>query len=728
MADPTPITIDPAVQQKIIEQIQKQKEATDELLLSQDALVKSNQLYDKSLDDLLSSAKDFTSQITTSGFATEKQTVQFTALGSAMLGVTKSYEHFGQAIDKDNMSLFGDKINNVTKALGSGAVAMNFLVNVAKSMGHTIGGDVMKGGIGAVKKYVESLVDGADNTKKFTNALLQMSAGTGQLGNLYQLAGDKLENLNAVTTQQMALVASVSAANNINTETTTKYYGELSKIPQAVNAQALAINGAHKNMELFDASIKLAVGTGQSYSKVVDGMAASFRNYGKVGTEALNFVSKISEVSNTVGGDLNQVGKILTDMSDKYKYIGENTNSAAQALQNYTKALKESGVATGPALELAALMINKVQGLTLAQKALISQQSGGPGGLLGGLKLEQQMQSGDMAGVMEKMRSSLTRQLGPILNLNDATKNPTQASQFVRQREIVKNQFGVDDSQANKILDALKKSGSGGLKKEDMDKLGLSKSIDRGSAIQEKTYTAIDRLNHLIEQAQVAKSAGALTFVEEALTNKPALKTSREDATDLLSQVNRQNADSVKAGRANHERSGSGLMIASVLSKLEPVFKSIPNEMKDVMKTSVKYLRSGDATKADANMNDIIAKSKEGLRQDEEARRNLMKNSKGNKAQLDVVNNKISGHEAEINLAQQVKDAIAQQQKTDALSPAQGSKTGATQTQHQHRVEKNNAPQQVEVTVKGVCIDCGRTMDETTAQQSALNPSIPRKR
>jgi hypothetical protein len=676
------------------------------------------------VQSLMNSVKSITDTITQTGVATDIQAVQFAGLAKAVVGTISAYNDFAGAIDRNNVSLFTDQIQDLKNALGKDG-ATSKLIEFANTMGAAVPKSI-QGSAKAVEEYVTGIFAAADNTLKFQNAMIQLSAQTGQLTELYGKARDDLGSLNKVTTQQMALVSSVADANNISTNVATKYYSELMKIPGAVNNMVQPVKGMRTEMSLFDASIKLAVGTGQSFSSVVKEMSNAIKIYGANGSEALNFVSRISEVSNAVGGDLEQVSAALNTTAAQFKFIGNNTDGAASALLNYTKVLKESGLATAPAIELAQKMINKVSDLSLAQKAFLSQQTGGGGGLLGGLKIEKALAEGKFSEVLEKVRESIQKQTGNITT-RDSVKTESQAANYVRQREIVKSQLGLSgasgDAEANKFLDAFKKRQTGEFKTQDLDNLQLGKQIDVGTKIQEKTYTEISKLRSSAEKIQAAVSGGALTYAQSAFTlghdktqagddidgqdeYRKSLGESRDRARLSTNDVLKATKDPKSAGHG-----GEGLLIKSGMETMGSVLSGLPTAIQQGMRAAKRLSGLGDEDAAKKVVDNLVAKTNQDVNKARAERDKAKKDPKHDDAMLKTLENRVA--EAQRNALQ---FSALSNKFSGKLA---GQEMPGQREQAQSTSQERGQAQEVHVVVEGLCIDCGNKM-KATAHKTAI--------
>jgi len=465
---------------------------------------------------------------------TEKQTTQFGLLSAAVLGTRESFNNLHN-IDTNNLSTLTNQIEYLTTTFTDAKSGIGQLVNFAQqSFGRMVPEAVIRQGISAVKNFVLNMAQSADNALRVQNAYIQLSAKTGNLSEVFAAAGPNLENLNALLEKQTALVANAVKTTGLAPEVVQNYYAQLGTIPKALEANVKSSGSASESISMLTATIKLATGTGRSYADVIDDLKVAFKDYNLTGEDALKFTARISEVSNKFGTNLDVVRDSLRGTANVFKMFGNEAEASARILNNYVGALKSTGLSGDAAVDVVTNMTHAVANLNIAQKAFLSAQTGGPGGLMGGFQIEKMLREGKMDQVFEKIRTQMQKQFGQIVTLDEAARSPQAAAQMTKQMMVLRQgpmgQFARTDQEAMRILEGFRAKQEGRVATTDLSGRVVQESVDKGTAIQEKSYTELSRIRGILEGGRGTADIANLGFMQQSMTAGMGQQTQLSEA------------------------------------------------------------------------------------------------------------------------------------------------------------------------------------------------------
>ena len=468
------------------------------------------------------------------GVLNNKQTMTLGLLTTAILGTRKSFESLNTGTQ---LNTFEGQWNSLVTTVLKGGGGLGALVAKVQTDFGAVLPDAATKSIGALTAFMSNIMKSADNVNRMSTAMLAAGAATGSLGNMYQAAGPHLENLNElVAEQRMSLIASAEAASMLPEEM-EKNYAALMMVPKALESSATASSqmadatgGQTSKTSMLTAATLLAVGAHRKVEDVASDLKKAYQDYGLVGDNALKFTARMGELSNNLGIDLESVKGALSgaaDMFGRFADAGENASTMAEGLatimNSYSQSLMGTGMTGNHALEVIKSMTGAIGDMNIAQKAFLSAQTGGAGGLMGGFQIEKMMRSGDIAGVMDKVRESMKKQMGSIVTLDDAASSPAAAAQLTKQMMLLKQgplgQFAKTDQDAYRILEAFKsreQGGTGDLKGLQDDIVG--KTMDKGVDFQEKTLTEVTKQRIIAEKQLAAADFANMRLLQGKFT------------------------------------------------------------------------------------------------------------------------------------------------------------------------------------------------------------------
>jgi hypothetical protein len=552
---------------------------------------------------------------------TDNQSAAFGLLATSALGAKKAFEGLA-GVDMTSLNTFGNQWNELAEAIKKSPLAqmaggaISVLGNALIKAGGPIA-DVtkaMEGGLEVLQKYGGAFITSADNTLRLQNSMIQYAAQTGTLNDLYGLAGAGLKDLNQLTVGYSNAISEATMATGVSTEVMQGYYGLMSKVPGAILATVRSADKTTKSVSMLTAATQLAIGSGRTEAEVTEDLGLAFKDYGISGENALKFTAQMSEISNKFHVELSQVRDALRTTADSFKMFGNEAEGAANMMNQYLGALESTGLGEAGALSVIKNMTDGIKGLNIAQKSFLSAQSGGPGGLMGGYKIEQLLQSGQMDKVMAMVRTTLTKQMGPLVSLDQASQSPQAAAQMTKQIAMLRQgplgSFAQDDQSAIKLIEAMKNQQMG-IKGAAATALSATPAQDlmaKGVDWQAKTYTPIVEILGEVKKLTSLGGIANLTTLQKSFTTGVGAQsgvTGDYNGQTRLNLANRQKKagaasgataaamqNAVKTGMQSHEQTIGKAAAMSVTDAVE-IAKTIPEALEGPMETMKSMMVNG---------------------------------------------------------------------------------------------------------------------------------------
>lgn len=491
------------------------------------------------IDGLANKINQFNTSIMNTGKLTTQQNEQFALLSTAVIGAKASFEGLSN-IDVKGLTTFGSQVDEIIATFQSGAAgdAIRFTKDMSAYLLKSGASakqvaEFASQGVAALSNFAKNFLTSADNAMKLQNAFIQLSAKTGNLDTVFKQAGPNLENINALLEEQSTMILNAAKATGVAPEAIQKYYSELGTIPKALESVVHGSGGATDNISMLTATIKLATGTGRSYSDIISDLSVAFKDYGLVGEPALLFTARFSEISNKFGIELDDVRKGLigsanafTSFANAGKDAGMMAEGLASIMNKYVGSLMDVGMSSHNAVSAVNMMSGAIANLKIEQKAFLSAQTGGPGGLMGGFQIEKMLKEGKVEEVFEKVRQSMQKQFGKIVTVDEASQSEGAAQQLTKQKMLLQQgplgSFVKSDQDAYRILEAFrnKEDGKGGAL-TNTGGLGtdtLQKSIDMGTSIEEKSYSELTVIRNTLEEIRSNAMLTNYTLLQKGIT------------------------------------------------------------------------------------------------------------------------------------------------------------------------------------------------------------------
>lgn len=435
----------------------------------------------------------------------------FKALDSHFVSSTTGAGNFAATITKVVGTFKGmsDGVSKITSLasgmLGHGAVAS--AMEVAKKTGVELT-DVLVGQMTTFAKNVE-------RGEAMKNAYLKLAAASGSLGDTYRRSGQGLTDLNKVVDEHRNYIKSAADSVNVSSDVMQKYYVEMGRLPGVYKQNIDLTSVGGKQLSFLSAAASVATATQRDFKEVVGDVTTAMYKYGASSKEALVFTSRISEISNNLGIELGIVEGVMSGVADQFKLIGNQAESSSKLVNNLFQSFQAGGVTASNAADMIKHITGQISNLSIAQKSFLSAQTGGAGGLMGGFQVDLMMRQGKLDEVFNKFKQQMTRQLGPIVSLDEAAASPEAASRLTRQRAMLQSgplgSFAKTGDEAQRILDAFRTGAKVQTKElEKSPEQLLNNNMNVSHDLQKQGNTSLDQMARSLENLEEIAAMQAL--------------------------------------------------------------------------------------------------------------------------------------------------------------------------------------------------------------------------
>lgn len=344
-----------------------------------------------------------------------------------------------------------------------------------------------------------------DAAKKFEFGLINLTGSSGELGSLLKDLGDDFSGLESKAVSFINLTTSIGNSVGLTSEQVARYAMSLGKIPGSLDMNVKLSKDGSEQIHLLEAAIKVATGSGQDFSSVIDQLNQSYRDFNTTGNKALENIARISSASQALKIPLDLVRDYTMNSAQAFRFFGDNSQAAVSILGRFGPALKESGLGPKAIADLTQNITRNIGEMNLAQRAFVSGTSGGPGGLMGGYQIEVLKQQGRLDQVEKMVEESLRKQFGGrIVTLQEAAKDASSAAQFTKQVQLLTQgptKIAGSEAEAYRILEAMAKGQPAGVKEPvKAGEEALNQTIEVGNKIHERNFNQLVVLSNIAER------------------------------------------------------------------------------------------------------------------------------------------------------------------------------------------------------------------------------------
>lgn len=505
----------------------------------------------------------------------------------------------------EGFSNFKDSIESVGKS--SSDIARGDMHNLSSSLEKLAGNPILKkipffnglaGSIKTLTGALGSIYGSVKNLQDFENAIMNTRASFAG----FQEEGSRIkfiQNLDTEVARFNDIIENTANSLNLSNSEIEKYAQTLMKIPGAFDNVSQGAGDVNRSVRLLEDSIRITRGTTGDFAETQGVIAQEMKLFNTSAETSLDTMSRLYELSNAIGAPFKDFKESVDKIVEGFDSLGNTSKSATDMVSNLGKALMNTGLGIGPTRRIIDSITGSMQEMGLAQKAFLSQQTGGPGGLMGALQIDEMIAGGDVQGVYKKMEEAIRKQFGGrIVTREEGAQSNLAAQDFVRQSAFLKQgPFGAmvkSDSDADRLLRAFKEGtidqeliqrGQDALKNaQESDKQIQEKQRDvlvdlsnstkmmfREAQIQTaliaRSIMGSGRISDIMKMAEDAASARAATAgsTPEILSGRDDLfskKGMSEKISDLAEKVSKI----------------SGELASTAVNKSERAFSSSPTE------------------------------------------------------------------------------------------------------------------------------------------------------
>lgn len=594
--------------------------------------------------------------------------------GSRLITFSGQFEHLMEIIKQGpGTSLAKDSIDKILETMKKGGAAPELL---AKAMS-----ELKSGVVSTASAFLQS----ADNIVRLQDSIFQLSMQAGgapalfdKIGMTIQSAGDHFEQMNQVSDKYVQRMIESKNVTHLSDETLASYASTINKMPGGLRALVDSQGVTTKSSNILTDSILYAVGAGRDQAEVFEDMNKAMSQYGASGDDALKFSARMTEVADTLGAQMKDVRGAVNASADAFKgFVGVGmgpggvaamTQGMSKAMEEYVARLKEVGVPVQNAIDMFQQYTSNLHSMTIGQKAFLSAQSGGPGGLRGGFQIDAMIKKGDFEGVRRKMEETLKKMTGPIVSLDEASKSESAAARYQKQLMILQQgPLGAQaktPEEAENLLESLRKGEKPrGAPGEDQKTAAasLEKTVQRGADWQERTHTEVQGTNDRLDGLLLLASGNNLRTAQGALTG----------GQQLAGGFN-QKGSGVQPGQAEFLRQQSATGAGT--GTLEGVFKGLGDAVKNMPMAAKSAMTALQEALAGGNLKKIH-ESQEAMKKQLEAWKSSMASMQGmTEAQKHLQEN------AATKLGQAVDSSVKQAATKPLFHPTTFTPTGDTST------------------------------------------------
>ena len=693
---------------------------------------------------------------------TKNQTAAFTGIASSAIVAKESFANL--VPHNTGLNLFKDQVREVQDALNNipgmkAAEKLSLATAAAEKLGikQNLIAAAAKQGTQAIFELIGNTLQYADNGLRMQHVLISSAAAQGKLNDLYDKAGDNLQNMNDILRNESKLLGDVAQSTHLSSGEVEKYYGSFKMLPSIINDSA-------GSMDLFTQSINYAKGAGLDHTLVMNNMKKAITSYGLAQKDALLFTARIGEVSNNLKAPYEDVAHALNTAADQFKLFGDSGEAAMKQTEGLSKfvnqfasGLVQTGMSATNALSSVNQMTGALSNMNVAQKAFLSQTGGGPGGLRGAVQVDKMLREGKIEEVIKMQMQSMQRQLGGrIVSQDEAVKSEAAAAQFQRQQMLIRQGplggLAKTDAEAVRISEVMRdmQAGKSVNAKELLPDI-VEKMADKGQQRTQLSTNDVTMLRDMLTGIRYNVNIASLDAVQGGVI--PGFETARAGYdTGERSEVRARLLEEDRQSRMRAQSTAKKVDEGAVFSSSEVALGNIKGMMdrlsgaSQVVKTTMSRIYSA----VDSGNEGEISKINEEIKAKKTAaaamkgadQQRTMFEANQQQQIVDQVNRVISGQPEttpaaaptpkfptltstatdEFNPTTPVVDATKRQV---TVAPTQTSPTlasgGNTRAPQPQVVAAASGPQQVQVHVTGYCLKCKQDIERSTQHPSATN-------
>lgn len=400
------------------------------------------------------------------------------------------------------------------------------------------------GKLAAALKLPIQFAETGETMKNMENLMIKQSAAAGDLGNFMNSLGGSFASLDDKLVQFSTLTMNVGNATGMASSAIAKYYTDMQAIPGVLDQMVSGLGDAAGSMNMLEATIKVARGSGQDVGKVIEDLATYYEELGIKGQEALEVLARTNVLAQKLNMPMAGMKKFVSDAAIQFRYLGDNAQGAITVMARMAPAMKDFGLGPKAIQDMVTGFTQGISKMDVAQKAFVSSTTGGAGGLRGAYEIDLKLKDGKLNEVFAQVGESLKQQMGgQLVTLQEAAGSEEGAAQMTKQVQILQSGplGGMIQSQeqAYAMMESLIKGGGLGEAMPEPDE-ALKSTIQLGNDITERQMTELVEVNNKLSfigemaaitaQQAVRKTIGTENDVMKRYLDS-MVRNARESAT-----------------------------------------------------------------------------------------------------------------------------------------------------------------------------------------------------
>lgn len=456
-------------------------------------------------------------------------------LSKLKAGLTDVKERFQQMAD--NAQITQDQLKTFTAGLGAAILVASGKFNITQematltrnaadanvqlsTMSSSIGKMLPKTGalgkmFGVLGDAIGPVMRQADMARNLETSLIRAAAAGGDMSRVMTEMGGSMSDPESAfqgladhSARFIALTTDIGTANNISADTAANYAVQLMKIPGAMRETvSTGVQGA-ESLQMLDATLKVASGTGQKFGIVLEDVNMLFQNFSSSGEDSLSVVSRMHSAAQALQIPMQNMRSVVKTAAEQFKFLGDNSQAAISIMSGFSRALEGSGVGPQAIQQLASNFTGLVSKMDMAQRAFVSQQTGGPGGLQGAFQMRLEMREGGGEKAAGQVEDTLKKMMGgSLVTLKEAATDSRAAAQYAKQIQMLTTgplKVAQDEGQAERIIQAMNAGDLFGAGAEMAGALGpeeaLQQAVNTGNEIQEQQASSLLAIHNELQR------------------------------------------------------------------------------------------------------------------------------------------------------------------------------------------------------------------------------------
>lgn len=451
----------------------------------------------------------------------EETTEKFARIGLSSAVILLNLKNIESIKPFDNLSKDGEEFAN--KVSGN---IKNLTENVLPSIG-------VAGPVKGIISTIGSFEAVADSAKSFESSILSAAGAAGRYYDILQ----RVDNFNGEGFERFASqfvnkAADIGNATNQNAKDVMAWQQTLMQIRGGLDAVVESLGEAAQDTDVLTAAITVSAGAGLKVKDTLDMMTAQYMNFGTAAEDSLEDIAKLAIVAQDLEVPLDKIKGGVNSVVSSLIYYRDNTEAAVNITARLGASLKEAGMSPEAISKLTTTVAQNVAGMQLAQRAFLSQQTGGPGGLAGGYQIELLKQQGKLDEVQKLAEEALKKQFGGrIVTLQEASQDEGAARQLAKQVQLATSgptKLVENESQAFALFEAMKKGTTA-------DVLTGTDAINQAATQgQERLARQESEINKLNNAAIAAASQASLMAAESSRLVSQAFRDVVQNTQGLI--------------------------------------------------------------------------------------------------------------------------------------------------------------------------------------------------